>query len=247
MGKIFCKTLAFFGLYWRYLQNKASRLRKLEKRRKNYIVSVFAILVLAIGVFFNLFSNPWVYAKTMVKTNKPNIGTVDPLSRIGKGVTWRMDAKAKVCADNKEKKKDSPSFPGNEKFLKLVAGHPIEEMIPFISKRDKEVAYYLVAIAKKESDWGKHTPKKEGKECYNFWGYRGKENMTKSGYSCFDSPEHAVTIVGNRIENLLSKKIDTPAKMVVWKCGRDCEAAGGQAAANKWISDVAHVYHKLQS
>ncbi|PJA86733.1 MAG: hypothetical protein CO141_03125 [Candidatus Moranbacteria bacterium CG_4_9_14_3_um_filter_42_9] len=129
----------------------------------------------------------------------------------------------------------------------LVAGHPIEKMIPFIEKRDREVASFLVAIAKKESDWGIHSPQKSGRECYNYWGYRGKENTTESGYSCFDNPEHAVQVVGDRIENLLNKKIDTPTKMVVWKCGRDCEAAGGQAAANKWIMDVAHIYTKLQS
>ena len=119
-------------------------------------------------------------------------------------------------------------------------------MIPALTEQDRDVASYLVSIAKKESDWGLHTPKKNGRECYNLWGYRGRENPTESGYSCFDSPEQAVQVVGGRIGKLLGERIDTPAKMVVWKCGGDCEAAGGQAAANKWIADVAFIYNKLK-
>jgi hypothetical protein len=33
--------------------------------------------------------------------------------------------------------------------------------------------------------------------------------------------------------------------MVVWKCGSDCEATGGEAAARKWISDVSLYFNKL--
>jgi hypothetical protein len=52
--------------------------------------------------------------------------------------------------------------------------------------------------------------------------------------------------VAKRIETLV-KKYDrnTPAKMVVWKCGSDCEATGGEAAARKWISDVSLYFNKL--
>lgn len=131
------------------------------------------------------------------------------------------------------------------KIDQMVTGHPIEAMVPFIAQKNQEVAAFLVAIAKKESNWGEHTPKKDGRECFNYWGYRGSYNPTNSGYSCFDSPEQAVAEVGGRIEELLSQKINTPREMVVWKCGSDCEAAGGQAAARKWIRDVDYYFRKI--
>jgi len=168
---------------------------------------------------------------------------IDPWHKIGKGLI-KEEASSTFCADSIIAKKE---IPVNPKFSAMLNGSPMEKMIPALNKRNNEVASYLIAIAKKESDWGKHTPKKGGRECYNFWGYRGKENTTDSGYSCFDSPSHAVEVVGNRVEKLLDSNVNTPAKMVVWKCGSDCEAAGGQAAANKWISDVASYYKKLNS
>lgn len=133
----------------------------------------------------------------------------------------------------------------NPKVAAMVQGTPMEAMVPYISERDEQVASYLVAIAKKESNWGKFSPKKDGQECYNYWGYRGQYNKTASGYSCFRSPKHAIETVGDRLAELIDQKIDTPSEMVVWKCGRDCVAAGGQAAADKWVRDVDFYYRKL--
>lgn len=127
---------------------------------------------------------------------------------------------------------------------KLVTDHPIKQMTPYIARQDKEVAAFLVAIAKKESNWGKYSPKKNGKECYNYWGFRGAYNRTASGYSCFDSPEQAVGVVGNRIEELVDQDIDTPKKMVVWKCGSSC-ANHAVYSVNKWIQDVDFYFKKL--
>ena len=133
----------------------------------------------------------------------------------------------------------------NREVEKMVAGTPMEKMVPALSLKDDQVASFLVAIAKKESNWGKFSPKKEGRECYNYWGYRGPEDTTPSGYSCFKNPRHAINVVGGRIAKLIEQEIDTPSKMVVWKCGRNCEAAGGQAAADKWVTDVGYYYEKL--
>ena len=66
----------------------------------------------------------------------------------------------------------------------IVTGHPIETMVSYIAQCDQETASFLIAIAKKESDWGTYSPKKDGKDCYNYWGYRGSYNLTQSGYSC---------------------------------------------------------------
>ena len=133
-----------------------------------------------------------------------------------------------------------------EKNLKeLTAGHPIQAMVPFIAKEKKETIAFLVAIAKKESNWGKYTPKKNGRECFNYWGYRGTYNQTRSGYSCFDSPEQAVAVVSERINELTDQKIDTPREMVVWKCGRVC-STHNPYSVKKWITDVAYYFEKVE-
>lgn len=149
----------------------------------------------------------------------------------------------KKCAEEKE---DENIKYKKEKINRLIIGYPLEKMINYISKREERVAYYLVAIAKKESDWGKHAPKKNGDDCYNYWGYRGTYNQTDSGYSCFDSPEQAIQAVGDRIEDLLDKKIDTPEKFIVWKCGSTCAGHDPQGVL-KWISDVKLYYRKLST
>jgi len=127
---------------------------------------------------------------------------------------------------------------------KMISDQPIKKMVPYIVQQDKITAAYLVAIAKKESNWGKYSPKKDGRDCYNYWGYRGQENTTLSGYSCFDSPEQAVEVVGGRIAELVSQNIDTPKEMVVWKCGSTC--AGHESySVKKWITDVNFYYQKI--
>lgn len=134
-----------------------------------------------------------------------------------------------------------------EEITKMVKGYPIEKMVPYIAKKDRTVAAFLVAIAKKESNWGKRAPVLKGQECYNFWGYRGlRRLMGTGGHTCFNSQKDAVDTVAKRIENLIKEYgRNTPKEMIVWKCGSDCSAAGGQAAANKWISDVAMYFNEL--
>jgi hypothetical protein len=127
---------------------------------------------------------------------------------------------------------------------KIVKGKPIETMVPFIAQKDKKVAAYLIAIAKKESNWGKFSPSKEGKECYNYWGYRGSYNRTDSGYSCFDSPKQAVRVVGKRMGELIAMGDGTPQAMSVWKCGYDC-SWDNPASVNKWVKDVGYYYNSI--
>lgn len=140
----------------------------------------------------------------------------------------------------------NPNAPNKmeKKIKNMMADHPMEKMAPYISDQDKEIAAYLVAIAKKESNWGKFSPQKDGKSCYNYWGYRGTYNQTQSGYSCFDTPKQAVDVVGERIAELIDQDITTPEEMVVWKCGRTCYAHGSYSVA-KWIQDVDLYYRKF--
>lgn len=140
----------------------------------------------------------------------------------------------------------SLSAPANSFELnirRLVAGHPIEKMVPYIAAHDVSVATFLVAIAKKESNWGKFAPEKNGKTCYNYWGYRGPENTTDSGYSCFDSPGEAVAAVAARLRELLDQGLDTPRKLVVWKRGfLDTPLDDSE---EKWVADVEYYAEKV--
>lgn len=132
-------------------------------------------------------------------------------------------------------------------FLKrMLRGEPIETMVPFIAKRDRETAAFLVAIARKESSWGEHAPSKDGIDCFNYWGYKGTGSRgVGMGHACFGSPEEAVEIVGNRITTLVhEKKLNSPERLIVWKCGRSCEGHDPASVA-KWISDVRFIYTRV--
>ncbi|NLC30451.1 MAG: hypothetical protein GX765_00160 [Candidatus Moranbacteria bacterium] len=134
-----------------------------------------------------------------------------------------------------------------EEIKSITKNHPIEEMAPFIAEYDKKIAALIVGIAKKESNWGIHSPSKNGQTCYNYWGYKGAGSRgTALGYGCFSTPEEAVAIIGKRIDDLAQKRIDTPQKMVVWKCGSSC-AGHDPAGVNKWISDVSIYYNKINN
>lgn len=166
------------------------------------------------------------------------LGEEDEKERIKDGVYFES-----VLNDLIEAKKEE----SEEKIRQMVKGYPIEEMVPFIAEKDPIVAAFLVAIARKESGWGVHVPVLNGQDCYNYWGYRGiRKLMGTGGHTCFNSRKDAVDTVAKRIEFLVSnKKLDTPAKMVIWKCGSNCAVTGGQAAANKWIADVDYYFKKL--
>lgn len=131
---------------------------------------------------------------------------------------------------------------------RMVEGHPISSMIPYISKRDPETAKYLVSIAKHESNWGLYSPKDEtGATCYNYWGFRGSgDRVTNSGYTCFESPEQAVAVVGKRLDYLIwDLRLDTPAELIVWKCGRSCAGHDGSGVRN-WIGNVDYYSRKIE-
>ncbi len=146
------------------------------------------------------------------------------------------------------KKADAlPQTPLTKEAQKMVKGYPIEKMLPYILKQDPEVAKYLIAIAKQESQWGKRVPKLNGEDCYNYWGYRGQRvRMGTGGHTCFDSPEDAVATVGKRLHTLIYDNKRTTAKMlVIWKCGTTC-ANHDPAGVHRWI-DVVDAYHATLS
>ncbi len=148
---------------------------------------------------------------------------------------------------NSKIKEGRENYNIEEDIRKMVKGYPIEKMVPYIAKKDRLVAMFLIAIAKKESDWGKHVPICDGKDSLNYWGFRAKsEKVGTGGHTCFDTREEAVDRVAKRLEFLVSnEKVNTPDKMVVvWKCGYDC-GWDEPGAVRKWVSDVNMYFKKF--
>lgn len=132
------------------------------------------------------------------------------------------------------------------KITEMVKGYPVEEMLPYIFTKDRTVAAFLIGIAKKESNWGKRVPVLDGQDCFNYWGYRGvRRLMGTGGHTCFNSRKDAVDTVAKRIEKLVySEKLDTPEKMILWKCGFSC-AGHSRESVKKWISDVSLYFSQI--
>lgn len=226
------------------------RFKGVGTRKQNILIAI--ILAVAASLFFSTLFDAGARADQAEKNKELSRETLDPMSKVGKGLVGiKLDESNNSCLEI-PKKKEAAS---NNKMVKdkddkilsdLVQGHPIAEMIPYISKRDKKVAAFLVAIAKKESDWGTHSPKVDGRDCHNYWGYKGSYKLTSSGYSCFDSPEQAISIVGDKIESLINKNIDTPEKMLVWKCGSSCKGHDPEGV-RKWVADVRTYLQKMNS
>ncbi len=134
-----------------------------------------------------------------------------------------------------------------DNIRRIVKGYPIESMLPYIFEKDRIVAAFLIGIAKKESNWGKRVPVLDGQDCFNYWGYRGvRRMMGTGGHTCFNSRKDAVDTVAKRIEKLVySEKLNTPEKLIVWKCGFSC-AGHSRESVKKWISDVDMYYEQLK-
>lgn len=163
-------------------------------------------------------------------------------------ISYMRDVKAEINNANPviNTKVETPL---QKEIAKMVEGYPIEKMTPYILKQDPKTAMFLVAIAKKESAWGKRKPVLDGQDCYNYWGFRLKsEKMGSGGHTCFDSPEEAVQTVASRIDEMVKEEnIDSPKEMIVWKCGYGCQDSAKSASEKKWISDVNYYYTDLEN
>jgi len=211
---------------------------EVKARKKSPLLKTAALAgVLAGLVFlflFNAYERPVLYYHTCQK---------DYGSKTGMSLAYRnVISPYYKYGVSLEKKKPKSLFHGQ--IVSIVKNAPMKDMIDEIAEKEQPVAAFLVGIAMKESKFGTYTPKKEGRECYNYWGYRGKENTTASGYSCFDNPSHAVQVVGDRIASLVKSGIKTPNQMIVWKCGHTC-AGHSKESVDKWIADVSINYYKL--
>ncbi len=224
-----------------HLSSLKQSYEKLDQFKKRHVKLSFVIFSVSVGLIFYLFPRGDAYAQKLSTQSVLTAEMIDPLHKIGQGIQTEQPANFSRQGILEQKE-----ILANPKFAEMLAGFPMEKMIPALNGRSPEVAAYLIAIAKKESDWGAHSPKKAGKECHNYWGYKGGYHQTASGYSCFDSPEQAIAVVGDRLESLLDKGINTPEKMLVWKCGASC-AGHDPDGVRKWISDVKSYHNKLQT
>ena len=213
---------------------------------KFYNVSVACAIILGMISMTFIYRYLGVGASAQGDTNK--VVTNAPVERVLgdediKDIKTDKDIEEyiqQVVAQSEKVKKDE----FEEELKNMVKGYPIEKMVPYIAKRDRIVAAFLIGIARKESSWGVHVPVYQGKDCFNDWGYRGPNRVGTGGHSCFASPEEAVKIVGDRIEFLVKeKKLDTPAKLSIWKCGSACNKDG---QVGKWISDVESIFKKIK-
>ncbi len=164
-------------------------------------------------------------------------------------VAWRMQTDDNDNLKNAQIKvaQVKQQTPLEKEIADMVQGYPIEKMMPYILKQEPKTAMFLVAIAKKESAWGKRKPVLNGEDCFNYWGFRLKaERMGSGGHTCFDSPKQAVEKVAERIDQLVKEEeIDTPSDMIVWKCGYGCQDKPKTISEKKWINDVDFYYSAM--
>lgn len=129
----------------------------------------------------------------------------------------------------------------------MVAGYPIEAMVPAIAEYDRDIAGLIVGIAKKESNWGKRVPRTDaGDDCFNYWGFKGAgARGVAMGHGCFGEPEEAVQAIGKRLQELVAlRKTSEPANLTIWKCGSSC-ATHSPESVRKWVSDVDLYYREI--
>jgi hypothetical protein len=219
--------------------------KKLRNRYKNKKIILTTIVLIIMGCFFYSETDDLLFGN--LKTNQLSVVDKDLTKKIAENLDLKEN-NGLVLGEIEEDIITPEMLAKNnleEEIKNITKNHPIEDMAPFIATYDKKIAALIVGIAKKESDWGFHSPSKNGQTCYNYWGYKGQGSRGMAlGYSCFGTPEEAVKAIGGRIKTLVNKRIDTPQKMVVWKCGSSC-AGHDPAGVSKWISDVSIYYNRI--
>lgn len=156
-----------------------------------------------------------------------------------------IDGEISIVAKQKQKEKEEYEARVAQ-FEELLEGYPLAKMAPEIAKQDPEIAALIVGIARKESQWGVRSPKKNG-DCFNYWGFKGAGGRgVGMGHACFATREEAVSKIANRLERLVEKRgTSKPSALVTtWKCGSSC-ATHSPESVTKWVSDVNQYYTKV--
>ncbi len=229
-----------------YLSKEGGRIIKnhLWRKQEIYLPVLIAIVLLAL-----VFISKNAFSKTPDLTNNLPIKDNYKIELIQTNLAKNTE---KVCSfENKEYQKNlaQKTLAPNANVLKedlekILKNTPMAAMTEVISQKPRPVAAFLVGIAMKESKFGIYSPKLGGRDCYNYWGFKGGGKTTPGGYSCFNSPEEAVEAVSKKIEKMIAKGVRTPAQAISWKCGSSC-AGHRTTDVRKWISDVAINFYKI--
>lgn len=217
----------------------------LEKQELYLPVFIAAILLALVFVSKTALSKTIDPANNLPVEDEYNVKLIGTnlKSRDGKICSSENEDYQKILA-KKESGGDRNDL--KEDVEKIVKNTPMAAMTDAISKKPRPVAAFIVGIAMKESKFGVYSPKAGGRDCYNYWGFKGGGKTIAGGYSCFESPEQAVDAVGGKIEKMVAKGVRTPAQAISWKCGSSC-AGHGAVSVQKWISDVAINFYKINS
>ncbi len=214
--------------------------------RKTMIISTGVLM----GCFLLL---PFVQAQpsnSVRGQGRDSVRLTEALCAIDTHVPW----KSTMLSDGRRMmqafcNKSSQSVQEVQRVARLRAylkGYPMVQMVDALAQQDPIIMAYLVAMAKQESNWGKRVPVLNGRDCFNYWGFRAKRpRMGTGGHTCFDSPEDAVATVARRVRELVyDYGRTTPRKMLVWKCGRSC-ATHDPAGVERWVSVIGRYYRQV--
>ena len=234
------KTKYFSRIYNKKLQNHIWR------KQEVYLPVLIAFILLTL-----IFVSKTAFSKTANQTNNLPVKDNYKVRLVEMNLKNQNE---KICSSrNKEYQnklaKTNPTLENSElkkDIEKIVKNTPMAAMIDSISEKDRTVAAFIVGIAMKESKFGVYAPKMAGRDCYNYWGFKGGGKTVAGGYSCFGSPDEAVDVVSKKIEKMVAKGVRTPAQAISWKCGSSC---AGHSAENvrKWIADVGLNFYKINS
>jgi hypothetical protein len=242
------------------LSNRLERIKEDISEKSQLVFGTFTLkrawnFSIVAAILFGMFSMTLIYrylgegvsADKLVSTNNQvQEIQVDKSAVLGAQDSKDEDSDSdsiKYIEDIIQKNENQKQEEFQDEIEKMVKGYPIEKMVPLIAKKDRIVAAFIIGIARQESQWGKHIPVYQGKDCYNYWGYRGKNPVGTGGHSCFASPQDAVDTVAKRIEWLVKNdELNTPSKMSIWKCGSACE---NDKNVKNWINNVDLYFRKL--
>lgn len=197
-------------------------------------------ILVAITLLLFVFASKIAFAKEVGSPNNLPIESNSKLNIVGfrkYAIQPNVIATEETNGENEDLKRD---------VADILENTPMAAMIDSISQQDRTVAAFIVGIAMKESKFGVHSPKMGGRECFNNWGLKAGGKTTAGGYTCFGSPEDAVSGVSKTIKKMVAKGVKTPAQAIGWKCGSSC-AGHGAANVQKWIADVAINFNKINS
>lgn len=217
-----------------------------RKQELYWPLLISAVLLLLVLVSKIAFAENIQSANNLPVEDNSKINLIGFEKKLDSEKTCSKDEKSKASAEKVAGASDEKKEDLKQDVAGIVKNTPMNAMVDAISEKPRPVAAFIVGIAMKESKFGIYSPKKNGRDCYNYWGFKGGGATVAGGYSCFSSPEQAVEKVGGKIESLVNRGVRNPAQMISWKCGSSC-AGHGAENVRKWIADVGINFYKINS